>query len=138
VQSDTKSLHLEVSTHVTINSAWYYLFAVVSILRQWMSAPALLFQPPRANKLLCPTIPHQSWILPILICTMRIYFGQFKICKIETEFFFAVIKFCRWIVVKNWGLKCSPWKCSTTKHVFVVLVARVGTVYCSSIEVRVV
>jgi hypothetical protein len=97
-----------------------------------------VFEPPRANKFLCPTIPHQSWILPILICTMRKYFGQLKICKIEAGFVVRVIKFCRWIVVKNLGLKCSPWKCATTNHVLVVLVARVGTVYCSSIEGRVV
>jgi hypothetical protein len=66
----------------------------------------------------------------------QIFFGQLKICKIEAEFVVRVIKFCQWIFVKNQGLKCSPWKCANTKHVLAVLVPRVGTGYCSSIEGR--
>ena len=88
------------------------------------------------KKNLCPNIPHQSWILPILICAMHKFFWQVKMCKIEAEFFVRIIKFCPGIFVKNQGLKYSPWKCATTKHVLAVLVPRVGTGYCSSIEGR--
>jgi hypothetical protein len=94
-----KNLLLKFSTCVTKNSTFYYSIAVLSILHQLVSTPALCFLPPQPNKIF-PT-PHPPPVFVFIhtsVCFVQFFCWAHTLGeKKKTKFVGREIKYCQWI-----------------------------------------